>query len=218
MQNNFTYRIIVDACEAPVTKPESAPGSCLNRDLVTSAATAMSDAAITLRRARPDDAADYARTMGDPEVYPWLLQLPFPSVDFWRARLADLAAPDRAEIHLVAEIDGRFAGSAGLHQIQRLRRRHAAMLGISVATEAQHRGVGRALMQALCDYADGWAQILRIELDVDAQNHRAIALYESFGFRREGLHRAYAMRGGVYADSLSMARLHPHPPQVGWPD
>ncbi|MBU6257243.1 MAG: GNAT family N-acetyltransferase [Burkholderiales bacterium] len=177
----------------------------------------MSDAAITLRRARPDDAADYARTMGDAAVYPWLLQLPFPSVEAWRARLSEVAAPDRAEINLVAEIDGRFAGSAGLHQIQRLRRRHAALLGISVAPEAQHRGVGRALMQALCDYADGWAQILRIELDVDAENLRAIALYESFGFRREGLHRAYAMRGGVYTDALSMARLHPQPARIGWP-
>ena len=37
------------------------------------------------------------------------------------------------------------------------------MLGISVASEHQGSGVGTALMQALCDYADGWGQVLRID-------------------------------------------------------
>ena len=40
-----------------------------------------------------------------------------------------------------------------------------------------------------------------------ADNARAIALYESFGFEREGLYRAYAWRNGAYVDSLAMARL-----------
>ena len=72
-------------------------------------------------------------------------------------------------------------------------------------------------MQALCDYADGWAQLLRLELTVFTDNARAIALYECFGFRVEGTHRAYAMRRGVYADVHAMARLHPQPPVVAWP-
>jgi len=91
------------------------------------------------------------------------------------------------------------------------------MLGISVVSQAQGRGVGRALMQALCDYADNWAQILRIELTVFADNERAQALYRSFGFRVEGRHCAYAMRHGIYADVFAMARLHPNPPQPAWP-
>jgi putative acetyltransferase len=73
-------------------------------------------------------------------------------------------------------------------------------------------------MQALCDYADGWAQILRIELTVFADNQRAIALYESCGFRREGLHRGFALRHGRYEDVLTMARLHPSPPALAWPE
>lgn len=46
-----------------------------------------------------------------------------------------------------------------------------------------------------------------------ADNTRAIALYERFGFVREGLHRCHALRDGVYVDTLSMARLHPNPPR-----
>ncbi len=88
------------------------------------------------------------------------------------------------------------------------------MLGISVLSSAQGQGVGTALMAALCDYADNWLGILRMELDVYADNAVAISLYKKFGFQLEGTHRAYAIRNGEYATSLSMARFHPKPPTV----
>jgi putative acetyltransferase len=158
-----------------------------------------------------------ARVMGDPAVFPSLLQLPLPTEEMWRARLESYATPDAVDMQLVAELDGSVVGSAGLHPMPRLRRRHAAMLGISVLAQGQGKGVGRALMQTLCDYADNWAQILRIELTVFTDNERAIRLYEGFGFRHEGTHRAYALRHGAYADVHAMARLHPHPPGAAWP-
>jgi putative acetyltransferase len=113
---------------------------------------------------------------------------------------------------LLAERGGLLLGSLGLHPVERVRRRHAAMLGISVGAAHQGGGVGTALMQAACDYADRWAQLLRLELTVFVDNARAIALYRRFGFQEEGRHRAYALRDGAYVDVLSMARLHPHPP------
>lgn len=175
------------------------------------------DDAIVVRRATLADAAGFAQMMAHPDVYANLMQLPLPTEELWRARIADMAAPNRTDLQLVAERGGRLVGSAGLHPAPALRRRHAAMLGISVVAEAQGQGVGRALMQALCDYADGWAQLLRIELTVFTDNQRAVALYERFGFRHEGTHRAYALRHGVYADVHCMARLHPSPPKVAWP-
>ena len=178
----------------------------------------MPDLPITLRRARPADAADYARLMGEPEVYPNLMQLPLPSEEQWRARLEEGLRPGSLDFSVVAERGGAVVGSAGLHPAPQLRRRHVAMLGISVGLAHQGSGVGRALMQGLCDYADGWAQILRIELTVFTDNARAIALYERFGFRTEGRHRGYALRDGAYADVLSMARLHPSPPRLAWPE
>jgi len=36
----------------------------------------------------------------------------------------------------------------------------------------------------------------------------------SLGFVEEGRHKAYALKGGCYVDSISMARLHPNPPQL----
>ena len=73
------------------------------------------------------------------------------------------------------------------------------------------RGVGSTLLRSLCDYADNWLGLLRLELEVYADNHRAQALYRRFGFVQEGVHRCHAMRDGVYVDSLSMARLNAAP-------
>lgn len=177
----------------------------------------MSSNPVTVRRAQPGDAADFARLMAHPEVYANLMQLPWPTEAQWRARIEDMAQPQRTDLQLVAERGGQVVGSLGLHPPVALRRRHCAMLGISVDVAAQGQGVGRALMQAACDYADQWGQILRIELTVFTDNLRARALYERFGFRLEGTHRAYALRHGLYADVHAMARLHPHPPAVAWP-
>ena len=171
----------------------------------------------TVRRARPADAAHFVRMMGDVEVYPSLMQLPLPSEEMWRTRLEAFVAPGNIDLQIVAELGAGVVGNAGLQLAPQLRRRHTANLGIGVLPEAQRQGVGSALMQALCDYADGWAQLLRIELTVFADNAAAIALYRRFGFRVEGTHRAYAMRQGQYTDVLSMARLHPQPPVCAWP-
>ena len=151
----------------------------------------------------------------DPEVFGGLLQLPYPTEEAWRQRLAEQSTPGKADLHLAAVRDGALLGSAGLHPPgASLRRRHAMTLGISVVKSAQGQGVGSALMVALLDYADNWAQVLRIELTVYTDNERAIRLYRGFGFEAEGVMRAYAMRAGRYVDVLGMARLHPQPPAI----
>ncbi|MCP5273232.1 MAG: GNAT family N-acetyltransferase [Burkholderiaceae bacterium] len=169
---------------------------------------------MTLRRATPDDAPAFVALMADPQVFGGLMQLPFPSEAQWRQRLEG-SDNGSAELSLVAERDGDIVGSAGLHPVgPAVRRRHVAIIGISVRPDAQGQGVGTALMQALCDYADRWAHILRIELGVYTDNVRAIALYRRFGFEVEGTHRGYALRDGVFVDSHTMARLHPNPPKI----
>ena len=171
--------------------------------------------ALTIRRATVQDAAAFARILGDPAVFPNLMQLPYTSEEAWKARLTETLAPGKTDLLIVAERGGEVVASAGLHPVgQHLRRRHVAMLGVSVAREAWHQGVGTALMQALCDSADRWMQLLRIELEVYTDNAPAIALYRKFGFEPEATHRNYALRDGLYVDSLGMARLHPHPPML----
>jgi putative acetyltransferase len=167
---------------------------------------------ISIRRVEPSDYELIARHMADPLVFPGTLQLPHPSAEMWRKRLAE--TPDSDYI-LVARSGDTFLGFAGLHAAARSpRRSHAMFLGITVGSEHQGQGVGRALMAALLDLADNWLNVFRIELTVFTDNQRAIALYRHFGFEVEGTHRAYALRDGRYCDTHSMARVRPKTPAV----
>jgi putative acetyltransferase len=162
---------------------------------------------IVVRRAEASDYEAIAHHLSDPLVFPGTLQAPHVSPDVWRKRLADMPETDYV---LVALADGRFAGFAGLHSTGKSpRRTHAMHLGITVAGAYQGKGVGRRLMQELLDLADNWLNVFRIELTVFTDNARAIALYKQCGFEVEGTHRAYALRGGRYADTHSMARIRP---------
>jgi L-phenylalanine/L-methionine N-acetyltransferase len=170
-------------------------------------------APIVIRRPRPDDAAAMVAIMGDPDVLHGLLQLPYPTDAMWKKRIEEMpVGPTTAELFIVAERGGEVVGNAGCHPLQQVRRRHAAHIGMAVAKHAQGQGVGTALMAAIVDWADNWAQLLRLELAVYVDNAAAQALYRKFGFVEEGVHRADTLRNGAYVDTLAMARLHPNPP------
>jgi len=170
-----------------------------------------SAARISVRRATVADAEAFAAMLGHPEVFPQLLQMPHANPELWRTRLADMVGkPDLLLVAVTAA--GEVVGGAGLHPAgASLRRRHVMELGMQVQPAWQRQGVGTQLLQALCDYADNWLGLLRLELVVYADNDKAQALYRRFGFVQEGVHRCHAMRDGVYVDSLSMARLNPAP-------
>lgn len=172
---------------------------------------------LIIRRARVSDAAAITEQFADPAVYAGTLQMPYPNEELWAQRLVGQSPPTAgsSEIVLAAVLDDKPVGLAGLHPVgASVRRRHVMSLGITVSRAHQGQGVGHALMAALLDYADNWAQILRVELTVFHDNQRAIRLYERHGFAPEGRFKAYALRGGEYTDVLAMARLHPKPPQL----
>lgn len=174
---------------------------------------------VTLRRGRPDDAEDFAAMMNDPLVYPGVMQLPYTEPAFWRERLASsVGGPSQADLQLVAVHDGHVIGGAGLHAAGgHVRRRHVMYLGMTVAGPWQGRGVGSLLLAALCEHADRWLGVMRLELTVYTDNAPAIALYRKHGFEIEGTHRAYVLRDGRYVDAHAMARLHPKPPALPSP-
>ena len=86
------------------------------------------------------------------------------------------------EIEIVAEIDGQIVGSAGIERVGAFEKvRHRAEFGVSVLRAYWGLGIGRALTEACiaCAKEAGYAQL---ELDVVAENERAVALYQSLGF------------------------------------
>ena len=160
---------------------------------------------IIVRATEPTDFDAIRETMAQPRTYAGTLQVPLPSAEMWKKRLAELPAGDHT---LVAEVDGKVVGNIGLHAIPKSRRRaHAAAIGMAVHDAYHGKGVGSALMKAALDLSDNWLQYTRIELTVYVDNAAAIALYKKFGFEIEGTHKQYAFRNGVYVDSYSMARI-----------
>ena len=95
-------------------------------------------------------------------------------------------AEDPCELELLAEVDGRIVGTAGIDRVGKYDKvKHRASFGISVAREYWGLGVGRAMTRACieCARSVGYAQL---ELDVIAENKSARALYESVGFSEYG--------------------------------
>ena len=161
---------------------------------------------IVVRRAEPGDAGAIHEMFLGPRAIAGTLQLPYPSVEMWRKRIADFAAEDYL---LVATVAGEVVGNAGLHASKSPRRRHVGALGMAVRDDRQRSGVGTALMKATIELADGWLNYQRLELFVYTDNLAALSLYRKFGFAIEGTCRAYAFRDGRYVDAYQMARLNP---------
>jgi L-phenylalanine/L-methionine N-acetyltransferase len=159
---------------------------------------------IQIRAQEPGDAPALSEVFSQSRVIWGTLATPLISTEQLHKRYAD--TPARVA-RLVAVIEGQPIGAASLHREEHHRRSHAASLGMAVHDAYASRGAGSALMAAIVDLAERWWNIKRLELSVYADNARAIALYERFGFEREGLYRAYAWRDGEYVDSIAMARL-----------
>lgn len=82
------------------------------------------------------------------------------------------------EIEIIALVDGKVAGTAGIEAVgTKYKVRHRAEFGICVLREYWGLGIGRALTEACiaCAKEVGYIQL---ELDVVAENTRAISLYK----------------------------------------
>ena len=160
---------------------------------------------ITIRHIEPSDYEALHKIFSCPRVVWGVLQIPFPSAEMWRKRLAE---PPEGLYSLVACTDGEVVGQLGLHTSpNRPRRRHVGQIGMAVRDDWQGKGVGTALMQAAVDLADKWLNLTRLELDVYTDNEPAIKLYTKFGFSIEGTAINYGFRDGQFVDVHLMARL-----------
>lgn len=164
----------------------------------------MGSGEILVRAVELGDMPAIAEILSQPRAIWGTLQVPYTSLEARQKRHLATAA---GHTLLAAVIEGKVVGTAGLHPAENRRRAHAASIGMAVHDAYAGRGAGGALLSALLELADRWLAIKRVELTVWVDNQRAIALYERFGFEREGLLRAYAWRDGAYVDAISMARL-----------
>jgi RimJ/RimL family protein N-acetyltransferase len=107
---------------------------------------------------------------------------------------------------IVADRRGDLAGYVELVGGKFRRNRSTTHVVIGVLAEASGKGVGRGLLEE----AKRWAAargLRRMELNVMAHNHRAIALYERAGFVHEGRRVECLLIDGQFLDELCMAMI-----------
>ncbi len=89
-------------------------------------------------------------------------------------------------LFLVAVEEGHIVGYCGSVLVLD----EGDITNVAVLESRQSRGIGRQLVQALLQKT-GERSVTRMHLEVRQSNERAIALYESLGFRRIGIRPGY---------------------------
>ncbi|MEV5884084.1 ribosomal protein S18-alanine N-acetyltransferase [Streptomyces sp. NPDC052020] len=120
---------------------------------------------------------------------------------FW-SELAHARGPAATHRYLVAELDGRIAGYAGLAAAGGV----GDVQTIAVARDQWGTGLGRRLLTELLRAATAF-ECAEVLLECRVDNVRAQKLYERFGFEPIGLRRGYYQPGNV--DALVMRLTDP---------
>lgn len=139
----------------------------------------------------------------------YLAQLEAPPPEQVRSFIADNIAADA--VQFVALDGDTVVGWADVLRRWAHAAAHCGVLGMGVLPAYRGQGLGQRLLAACIDKAR-LKGITRIELEVRADNARAIALYERMGFVLEGRKRAAMRFDGEYFDALLMSRVEPEAP------
>jgi diamine N-acetyltransferase len=114
-----------------------------------------------------------------------------------------LADPNAA--YIVAEDPPRQI--AGFAILQGILSEHRAVELKRIVIGAPNQGTGTRLLNEVADRAFGPYDAHRLYLDVFVNNDRARHVYETFGFRKEGIMRDAIFRDGAYYSLVLMSLL-----------
>lgn len=109
------------------------------------------------------------------------------------------------EIEILAVVDNVVAGTAGIEAVgTQYKLKHRAEFGIAIAKKFWGLGIGQALLEACveCARAAGYAQL---ELNVVAENTRAVTMYQKAGFVESGRNpKGFCSRRTGYQEVIFM--------------
>lgn len=112
---------------------------------------------------------------------------------------------DPCSIMMMPIVEGKVAGNGSINGVGHKRKiRHRCSLAIALYKEYWGLGIGTAMIEYMTELAAkiGWHQV---ELEVVAENTRALALYKKCGFIESGRrHNALRFDDGTYHDEILM--------------
>src|SRR5215469_7486242 len=207
---SFTLSPAAQSCAGPRARCP-ALGGCQDRAKMVSVSEEEDTARPVLRIAGLNDAAALMKLKQrlDEETSFMLLEPDERDTSIQAlARHLEEVSQSENSVVIVAGRHGDLAGYVELAGGRFRRNRSTTHVVIGVLAEASGKGVGTGLLEE----AKRWAAargLHRIELNVMAHNHRAIALYERVGFVHEGRRVDCLLIDGKFLDELSMAMILP---------
>ncbi len=109
------------------------------------------------------------------------------------------------EIELLAIVGGKVVGTAGIEAVgNKYKVGHRAEFGMGIAKAFWGLGIGGALLAACVECARN-AGYTQLELNVVADNERAVSLYKKAGFTEYGRNpKGFCSRTAGYQELISM--------------
>lgn len=108
-------------------------------------------------------------------------------------------------LHLGAFEDGALVGIATFLRETAVKERHKGRIyGVYVSRAFRGRGIGRALLNRILEFAAQQATLEQILIAVGSQQHAAKSLYRSLGFETFGTEPAALKVGDTYVDEEHM--------------
>jgi RimJ/RimL family protein N-acetyltransferase len=162
---------------------------------------------VLIREAVPDDAPAILRYLqrvgGESEFLTFGAEGVGYTEDEEREAIARYQSQSNS-VFLLALAGDDIVGSLTFQGEGRPRVRHIGEFGVSVAAAFHGRGVGRALVSRLIEWARAGGEVRKVNLRVRVDNLSAIRLYERLGFQVEGRLTRDLCVGGVFHDVLAM--------------
>lgn len=163
------------------------------------------DCDITIRKAEIDDAGrvlEFLRKFRAEGLDTVLIHETVPTIAEEKDYIRRLDG--NAGIMILSEDRGIVVGCLTAEINKHPQLQHSCEFGIGVLSGHRGQGIGSQIMEQLLIWARS-RRLRRIELDVFANNTKAIALYRYLGFVEEG-RKIEAVRLGVkYVDTINMA-------------
>lgn len=103
------------------------------------------------------------------------------------------------QMRLMVEVEGRAVGTVDIFDFEPQHQRFG--LGVLIYAESdRRRGLARAAIQAVIDYARNTLSLRQVWVQIAADNSPSIALFESLGFERCAHRRDWLRRGREFVD------------------
>jgi RimJ/RimL family protein N-acetyltransferase len=156
---------------------------------------------VSLRRARPDDAAFLVELFTHEDVEPFLAAVRLKDLDSVRAEIERSEAEPEAFGIFVVEADEERAGTMHFERANR-RSRVADLGGLAIHPDFRGRKIADDAARQFQQHLIRDLGFHRLQMEIYAFNERALAHAERAGFAREGVRRKAYWRNEEWVDGV----------------